>query len=69
MHYFLVLLYGGPDTVMPIASTLAAVVGVLLLLWQRIVHSIRTLLHSFHATTPKLQNPPPPGSDSTDHGS
>lgn len=33
----LILLYTGPETVMPLASTLAALIGVLLILWRRVV--------------------------------
>jgi len=36
-----VLLYIGPETMLPLASALAAVGGVLLLFWQRLVGLIR----------------------------
>jgi len=69
MYCFLALLYGGPDTVMPIASSLAAVIGIFLLLWQRVVSFIRSLLQTFHSTTQQPANPLPPSSDSVHHGS
>ncbi len=35
------LAYLGPETVMPVTSLLAAIVGFLLLAWQRVIHWIR----------------------------
>jgi len=35
-----VLLYLGPETILPLASILAAVVGVLLIFWQYIVRLV-----------------------------
>ncbi len=34
---WLVLLYMGPDTMMPLASALAAIIGTLLMFWRRLV--------------------------------
>ena len=34
-------MYIGPDTLMPVASALAAVGGVLLMFWRRVVGAIR----------------------------
>jgi hypothetical protein len=35
------LLYAGPDQLLPLMSALGAIVGVLLVFWQRFVGSIR----------------------------
>ena len=40
-HQFLVILYIGPETILPLTSALAAIVGVLLLVWHRVVELIR----------------------------
>lgn len=37
----LVLLYIGPDALMPLASALAAVVGFLLMFWRRTIGFVR----------------------------
>lgn len=37
------LLYIGPDALMPVASALAAVVGLLLMFWRRTVGLVRAL--------------------------
>jgi hypothetical protein len=41
MPFFAALLYGGPDTIMPVASTLAAIGGFLLLFWQGALRYLR----------------------------
>jgi hypothetical protein len=40
-HQFLVLLYVGPETILPLTSALAAIIGVLLLVWHRVVELVR----------------------------
>jgi len=40
-HQFLVILYIGPETILPLTSALAAIVGVLLLVWHRVVELVR----------------------------
>jgi hypothetical protein len=45
----LVLLYLGPETVMPLASILAAILGILLIFWRFILKGIKKLFRSiFH---------------------
>ncbi len=39
-----VLLYAGPDQLLPLASFLGAVIGVLLIGWQRLVMFVRRAL-------------------------
>lgn len=38
-----ILLYIGPETMLPLASALAAIAGVLLMFWQRFVGLLRKL--------------------------
>jgi hypothetical protein len=38
------LLYGGPETILPVASALAAIIGALLMCWRRAVGLARTLI-------------------------
>jgi hypothetical protein len=42
MTNFAIFLYTGPETIMPLTSVLAAIVGVLLMLWHRVVAWVRT---------------------------
>jgi len=37
----IVVLYVGPETILPLTSALAAIVGVLLLVWHRVVELVR----------------------------
>jgi len=37
LSQWLILLYMGPDTMMPLASALAAIIGTLLMFWHRLV--------------------------------
>jgi hypothetical protein len=45
MPFFPALLYGGPDTIMPVASTLAAIGGFLLLFWQGALRYLRQSIY------------------------
>ena len=60
MCLMIALLYGGPDTLMPIASALAAVIGVLLMLWNRVVSYLRRFIQPSSRGSMKLpaQHPP-----------
>jgi hypothetical protein len=40
-------MYLGPETLMPLASAFAAIVGVLLMFWRRTVEVIRTVYRFF----------------------
>jgi hypothetical protein len=40
-HLPIILLYIGPETMLPLASALAAIAGVLLMFWHRFVALIR----------------------------
>ena len=50
----LVLLYAGPDQLLPLASFIGAVIGVLLIGWQRLVMFVRRV---FHLLARKFQSP------------
>jgi hypothetical protein len=43
----LVILYIGPETILPLTSALAAILGVVLMFWQRFVGLIRKLWRLF----------------------
>jgi len=60
MYFFIALIYGGPDTLMPIASALAAVIGVLLMLWNRVVSYLRRFVQSSsrRSLPPHTKHPP-----------
>lgn len=48
-----VLLYAGPDQLIPIASFLAAIIGFLLIGWQRFVSLLRKVVQAvFHKLRP-----------------
>ena len=51
----LMLLYVGPDQMLPLTSALAAMVGVLLMFWQRVVHWAR---ESWHRLTMRRRRSP-----------
>jgi len=42
------MLYFGPETYMPLASAAAAVAGILLAFWRRLVGMARRLVHTVH---------------------
>jgi len=68
MYLFIALLYGGPDTLMPIASALAAVIGVLLMLWNRVVSYLRRFIQSSSRRSLNLSTEPPPSVRRCDAG-
>lgn len=37
MDHYLILAYVGPETILPLASILGAIVGVLLMIWHRVI--------------------------------
>ena len=42
-----ILLYAGPDQLLPLMSLLGAIFGVLLVFWQRFVGLVRRVFHFF----------------------
>lgn len=38
------MLYLGPETIMPLASVLAAIGGAILMFWRRVVRGVRAVL-------------------------
>jgi hypothetical protein len=55
-----VILYIGPDVFLPLTSALAAIAGVLLMFWQRIVGLVGRLFG--RPGKPRSGEPPAPGS-------
>lgn len=62
MYILVMLLYGGPDAVMPIASALAGIIGILLMIWQRVVSFCRRLYQTHRPRATKLPSKHPPSS-------
>ena len=54
-----VLLYIGPDQIMPLASVLSAIVGVALMFWRRIMAFVGMCLGVFRRRPPASQGEPP----------
>jgi hypothetical protein len=48
----MVILYLGPNTVMPLASIVAAIVGVILIFWRFIYRLVRRGLQTFQKKDP-----------------
>jgi hypothetical protein len=47
MLYLFGLFYGGPDTILPVASSLAAIGGVFLLCWKYVLAALTRLKQVF----------------------
>ncbi len=47
-------MYIGPETIMPLASVLAAVTGVVLMFWRRLVGAVRLTLQAVSRTFSRL---------------
>jgi hypothetical protein len=45
-----VVLYVGPELMLPLTSALAAIVGVLLMFWHRVMGLARSVVAMFHRT-------------------
>lgn len=45
-----VVLYVGPDLILPLTSAFAAIVGVLLMFWHRVMGLLRSVLTMFQRT-------------------
>ncbi len=54
-----VLLYVGPDQIMPLASVLSAIVGVAIMFWHRLVGLIRKCVGVFTRRARTSQRDPP----------
>ena len=62
MRFLVVLLYGTPDAIVPIASALTAIVGLLLMLWNRLVSYIQKFSQLIRSRSRKLPPNHPPSS-------
>ncbi|HEX6134254.1 MAG TPA: hypothetical protein VFZ24_09825 [Longimicrobiales bacterium] len=47
-------MYIGPEVIMPLASALAAVTGVLLMFWRRVVGTVRVTVQAFSRTFSRI---------------
>lgn len=61
--YAVFLLYGGPDAVMPLASGIAALIGMVLLLWQQLLTRLRQLSQNLRFRNTKLPSHHPASSE------
>jgi hypothetical protein len=50
MHFGFVALYAGPDQLMPLASSLAAIVGFLLMFWGKVMMAFDKVVRYFKGT-------------------
>lgn len=52
-----VLLYAGPDQLIPLASIIGTIIGILMIGWQRVVSAMRTafatVVHKFRSSRGK----------------
>jgi hypothetical protein len=51
--YGVIVLYLGPETMMPVASALAGIIGAVIMFWQRLAQWVRKLIRYFKARTRK----------------
>jgi hypothetical protein len=54
----LILAYFGPDTMMPLASGLAAGIGIFLMFWQRAVRFVKSTIQRFSGDRAEQQQGP-----------
>ena len=61
-----VFLYLGPESMMPIASAIAGIIGAILIFWQRVLGWTRKVIKKLKGTKPvsKSSNPPNSASES-----
>jgi hypothetical protein len=50
------LLYAGPDQILPLVSVLGALMGILLIWWQRVVALIRRVVGSFRKSHEEVES-------------
>ena len=50
MKFALLAMYGGPDQIMGVASGVATVVGVLLMMWNKVLVTVGKIMNFFHPT-------------------
>jgi hypothetical protein len=48
------LLYTGPETILPVVSSFAAIAGVILMLWRRMGHFIRIIMQPCRKAVTRL---------------
>jgi hypothetical protein len=50
MKFALLAMYGGPDQIMGVASGVATVVGVLLMMWNKVLVAVGKVMNFFHSS-------------------
>lgn len=48
MKFALLAMYGGPDQIMGVASGVATVVGLLLMMWNKVLVTVGKIMNFFH---------------------
>ena len=66
MKLALLAFYGGPDQIMGVASGVATIVGILLMLWNKILVTIGKALNWINPSRRKPDAVPPAGSQHAD---
>lgn len=66
MKLALLALYGGPDQIMGVASGVATVVGLLLMLWNKILVTIGKAANWLNPSRHKHESVPPANSQQAD---
>jgi hypothetical protein len=66
MKLALLALYGGPDQIMGVASGVATIVGILLMLWNKILVTIGKAVNWINPARRKPDTVPPTGSQQAD---
>jgi hypothetical protein len=66
MKLALLALYGGPDQIMGVASGVATIVGILLMLWNKILVTIGKAVNWISPSRRKPDAVPPAGSQQAD---
>lgn len=58
MKFALLAMYGGPDQIMGVASGVATVVGVLLMMWNKVLVTVGKVMNFFHPKSKEEVVPP-----------
>jgi len=62
MKFALLAMYGGPDQIMGVASGVATVVGVLLMMWNKILVTVGKVINFFNPTKHRKETSQPTSS-------
>jgi hypothetical protein len=59
MKFALLAMYGGPDQIMGVASGVATVVGVLLMMWNKVLVTVGKVINFFNPSKHAKENSQP----------